>query len=95
MEDEYRFLTLDIKNLYVSITIEQILHIRESFLKFSNTENILKQLVLQSLHTILHQHCFQFNDGFYKPVTEIFLECYEKLNIKSIIEDKHIILCTR
>jgi len=71
MEDGYRFLTLDIKNLYVSTPIEQILHITESFLKFSNTENILKQQGLQSLHTILHQHCFQFNDGFYKPVTGV------------------------
>jgi hypothetical protein len=71
MEDEYRFLTLDIKNLYVSIPIEQILQITESFLKFSNTENNLKQQVLQSLHTILHQHYFQFNDGFYKPVTGV------------------------
>lgn len=103
MEDEYRFLTLDIKNLYVSITIEQILHITESFLKFSNTENILKQQVLQSLRTILHQHYFQFNDGLYKPVTdvatrltsEIFLQCCENLNIKSIIEDKNIIFYTR
>jgi hypothetical protein len=52
MEDEYKFLALDIKNFYISTQIEQILHITESFLKFSNTENILKQQILQSLHTI-------------------------------------------
>jgi hypothetical protein len=85
MEDEYRFLTLDIKNLYISTQIEQILHSMESFLKFSNRQNMLIQQLLQSLHTILHQHYFQFNDGFYKPLTgvamgltaEIFLQCYE------------------
>ena len=94
MEDEYRFLTLDIKNLYVSIPIEQILHITEFFLKLSNTKNMLKQQILQSLQTILHQHYFQFNDGFYKPLTgvtmgltaEIFLECYENLNINVSLE---------
>jgi len=89
MEDEYRFLTLDIKNFYVSVPIEQILHITEFFLKLSKTENMLKQQILQSLHTILYQHYFQFNDGFFKPLTgvamgltaEVFLEFYENLNI--------------
>lgn len=85
MEDEYRFLTHDIKNLYVSIPIEPMLHITEYFLKFSNTENMLKQQILQLLRTILHQLYFQVDDGFYKPLTgvalgltaEIFLQCYK------------------
>lgn len=64
---------------------------------------MIKKQILQSLHTILHQHYFQINDGFYEPLTgvamelilEIFLQCYENLNIKRIIKAKHIVFYTR
>lgn len=55
--------------------------------------------MLHTLHTILHQNYFRFNDKCYKPakgiaicslisglITGIFLQYFENLSIKHIIE---------
>jgi hypothetical protein len=32
---------------------------------------MLKQEILQTLHSILNQNYFQFNNSFYKPATDV------------------------
>ena len=64
---------------------------------------MIKQQILQALHTILNQNYFQLKDSFYKPSTgvtmgspisaliaEIFLQYFENMIIKPAIENIHI-----
>ena len=82
-------------------------HIMKTFFNLKNTEKTLKQQILQTLHTFLHQNYFQFNNSFYKPqadvrmgspisglMAEIFVQCYENLIIIHVVENKHIIFYT-
>jgi hypothetical protein len=105
---EYRLLAFNIKDLYVYIPIEQILLLTKILNNLNNTEKTIKQQILQALHTIINHNYLQFKDSFYKPPTsvtmgspisalsaEIFVQYYETLNIKSAIENKHIVFYIR
>lgn len=105
---EYKPLTFNIKDSHVYIPIEQKLHVTKILSTLNSTEKMIKQQILQALHTILNQNYFQFKDSFYKPPTsvtmgspisahiaKIFVQYYETLSIKPANENKHILFYTR
>jgi len=64
---------------------------------------MLKQEILQTLHIILNQNYFKFNDSFYKPATgvgmgsplsglivKVFSQYCENLILRHAFENKHI-----
>jgi hypothetical protein len=99
---KYKLITLDIENLYVNTPIKETIKITKYFLRQNNIDQILQQQILHTLHTILHQNYFRFDDKSYKLakrvamgstiaglITHIFLQHFEKLTIKHIIESWH------
>lgn len=71
IKHENRPLKFNIKDLYVYIPIKLTLHVTKTLNKLNNTEKMIKQQILQALHTILNQKYFQFKDSFYKPPTSV------------------------
>jgi len=96
---KYKLITLDIENLYVNTPIKKTIKITKYFLRQNNIDQILQQKILYTLHTILHQNYFRFDDKSYKLakrvamsstiaglITHIFLQHFEKLTVKHTIE---------
>jgi hypothetical protein len=67
LEETYRIITFDIKDLYVSIPIQEILQITQSLLRSKKLEKLLIQQTIQLLNTILVQNYCQFEGSFYQP----------------------------
>ena len=67
MKNDHRLITLDIKDLYVDIPINDILFITEDRLGFSNTEIDIKKQSIILIREILNQNYFQFDKQYYKP----------------------------
>lgn len=49
---EYRPLAFNIKDLYVYIPLDQTLHVTKTLNNLNNTEKIIKQQIMQALHTL-------------------------------------------
>jgi hypothetical protein len=108
MQDNYKFLTLDIKDLYVNIPTQNTLHITKQQLHKHNVDGQVATDVLNILETILKLNYFQYEGNFYKPKTgiamgsplsgiiaEIFLQHLEHQLLKNTLENQDIIHCTR
>jgi len=63
INETYRLITLDVKDLYVNTPINAMLNIAEQLLTISSTETSLQQITLL-LHIVLKQHYFQFSYNF-------------------------------
>jgi len=57
-------ITLDIKDLYVNLPIQNILHITKFWLKKHNNINMITEQTLHLLKVILKQSYFQNNNQF-------------------------------
>ena len=88
-----RLLTLDIKDLYVNIPIQESLKLTKDQLTRNNDKHTTHQ-IMTLLSTILKQNYFQFGDQIYQPdkgvtmgspvsgtMAEVFLQHLEETNI--------------
>jgi len=107
IKDSYRLNTLDIKDLYVNIPIQETLQTARSQLLKHNNRTFTDQLC-SLLEAILNQNYFTYQNQIYRPtkgvamgspisglVAEILLQSLEHTHIKSLLDTKCIILYTR
>ena len=107
LNKHHRMLTLDIKDLYTNIPIEETIQIAENRAQKHNDTKTTSQIALL-LNTILKQNYFRFGDKIYQPpkgvamgspisglIAEVFLQHLENTHIKHIMERQHITLYTR
>jgi len=100
---QHRLLTLDIKDLYVNIPIEETLNLTQAQLARNNDNHTTHQ-IMTLLNTILRQNYFSFRDNIYQPnkgvamgspvsgtMAEIFLQHIEETNIKHLIDARFLL----
>ena len=100
-------LTLDIKDLYTNIPIDETIQIAENRTQKHNDTQTKSQISLL-LNTILKQNYFRYDDKIYQPqkgvamgspisgiMAETFLQNLENTHIKHIMENQAITLYTR
>jgi hypothetical protein len=108
LHDNYKFLTLDIKDLYVNIPIQNTLHITKLLLHKHKVNKYVATDTLNISETILNQNYFQYEGNFHKPKTgiamgsplsgiiaEIFIQHLQHQLLKHTLENKTIICYTR
>jgi len=102
INDNHRLITLDIKDLYVNISIEEIIHTTRIQLLKHNDQQTTNQ-ICNILGTILGQNYFAFQDHCYQPdkgvcmgsplsgtMAEIFLQHLGNSHIKPLLDSKCI-----
>ena len=107
INDNHRLITLDIKDLYVNISIEEIIHTTRIQLLKHNDQQTTNQ-ICNILGTILGQNYFAFQDHCYQPdkgvamgsplsgtMAEIFLQQLEISHIKPLLDSKCIAFYSR
>jgi hypothetical protein len=68
INENSRTVTLDIKDLYVNLPLNGIMHATKYWLgKNNNGKDVIKQL-LNMIDTVIQQNYFQYKDTFYQPV---------------------------
>ncbi|XP_023725557.1 uncharacterized protein LOC111874349 [Cryptotermes secundus] len=108
LNPEHKLLTMDIKDLYVNIPINDVIHITNDSLIQNHIDKTTKDEIIKILQMILNQNYFQYNDKFYKPnsgvamgsplsslMAEVFLQHFEQRKVKLLLEDKRIIYYNR
>jgi len=101
-------ITLDIKDLYVNLPVQNTLPITKFCLSEHKNINTITEQTLYFLKIILKQNYFQHNNQFFQPekgialgspisstVAEIYLQCLEEMYIKQCLESKEIIYYLR
>jgi hypothetical protein len=63
----HRTITLDIKDLYVNLPIQNILCITKFWLNKNNWDSTTTEQTLYLLETVLKQNYFQYNNRYYQP----------------------------
>jgi hypothetical protein len=107
INNKHRMITYDVKDLYISIPIDETLKIMEIQLLKNNDKHKTKQKIT-ILKTILAQNYFTFHDTIYHPnkgvamespisgtMAEIFLQYIENRHLKQLLDSKNIIFYTR
>jgi len=107
LKDNYRLITLDIKDLYVNIPIHETIQTARSQLLKHNDRTFTDQLC-SLLEATLNQNYFTYQNQIYRPtkrvamgspisglVAEILLQSLERTHIKPLLDTKRIILYTR
>ena len=103
----HRPLTLDIKDLYFNITIQEIMILKEAKVARNNDKHT-NHKIMTLLSTILKQNYFSFGDKIYQSnkevamgstasgtMAEIFLQHLEEINIKQHIDIKSLSFYTK
>jgi hypothetical protein len=103
-QENHRMISFDIKDLYVNIPIDETLNIIKTKLLQNNNIQITYQM-LSLLKVILSQNYFMFQQKIYQPaqgismgspisslIAETFLQHYEDVNIKQLLDMKNIAL---
>jgi hypothetical protein len=67
LEEIYKLITFDVKDLCVNIPIEEVIITTKSLLRSKKLANSLIQKSILLLCTMLSQNCCQFDDNFYQP----------------------------
>jgi hypothetical protein len=107
--NEYsRMITLDIKDLYVNIPINEIIIITRNLMTKNKIDNTRITQTLVLLDTILNQNYLKFDNKYYQPnkgvamgspisalVAEILLQHYEENLLKNILDKPNIIYYNR
>jgi hypothetical protein len=103
-------ITLNIKDLYVNLPIQNILHITRLWLNKRNNINTITEQTLYLRKLILKQNYFQYNNQFTPPppkksiamgslisntIAEIYLQILEEIYIKQCLESEEIIYYKR
>jgi multisubunit Na+/H+ antiporter MnhE subunit len=107
ISDIHRMLTLDIKDLYVHIPIDETLNITKTILDTHNGPHITTQIV-HLLTAVLEQNDFSYQNVIYKPcngvamssptsgiVAKIFSQHLKECHIAHFLDTHHIICYTR
>jgi hypothetical protein len=107
LHENHRMITCDIKDLYVNIPIDETIKFLKAKLLRNNNTQITHQIIAL-LKATLSQNYFAFQQKIYQPeqgiamgspisslVAEIFLQHYEDIHIKHLLDTKHIALYTR
>jgi DNA integrity scanning protein DisA with diadenylate cyclase activity len=107
MEENFRMITFDMKDLYVNIPINVTLSITKALLLEQNNEHTTKEII-SLLDIIFQQNYFISQNNIYQPekgismgspisviVAEIFLQHLENSHLNQILETKNIIFYTR
>jgi hypothetical protein len=102
----HRFLTLDIKDLYVSVPIQETLNLTKAQLTRNNKRSTNQIMTLQNI--ILKQNYFSFGGQIYQPdkgvatgspvsgtMAEVFLQHLEESTIKHLTDTKILSFYTR
>jgi hypothetical protein len=92
------------KDLCVNVPVTEILHITKTLLKQNNIDTLVSQQILILLNLVLNHNYFECDKKCYKPiqgvamgsplsgiVKEIFLQYFEHLILKHILEMKAVI----
>jgi len=66
ISEHNRMITLDIKDLYVNLPVQNILHITKFWLYKHKNSNTITEQTLYLLKVILKQNYFQYNNQFFK-----------------------------
>jgi hypothetical protein len=64
LKPDHKILTMDIKDLYVNIPINDTLYITNNLLKQNHTDKAITKEIMAILEMILNQNYFQYNDKF-------------------------------
>ena len=107
LDKNHRIITLDIKDLYVNIPIQETLRIAKTLLLENNNEHTTKQ-VITLLKVTLQQNYLSFCNNIYQPekdvsmgspisntIAEIFLQDLENTHLKQILDKQNITFYTR
>jgi hypothetical protein len=107
IHENHTMITFDIKDLYVNIPIHETLNILKIKLLENNNTQITHQ-ILSLLETILSQNYFTYQNKIDQPekgismgspisslTAEIFLQYYEDIHVKQLLDTKNIALYTR
>jgi len=102
IDENYRMITFDIKDLYVTIPIQETFRSAKTLLLENNNEHTSKQMITL-LEVTLQQNYFSFCNNIYQPekavsmgspisntVTEIFLQDLENTHLKQILDAQNI-----
>ena len=105
---QHKCITLDVKDLYVNIPIKEILDIVNKHLRRNNIDKQTTEQCIGLLGVILNNSYFTFNNKYYTnnkgiamgspisgTIAEIFLQHYEQLYVKHLIERQSIKYYTR
>ena len=71
INNQHRIITLDIKYLYASLPIQNIINITTFWLNKYNNQNIIIKQTLELIKIILNQNYFQYNDKYFQPIKGI------------------------
>jgi hypothetical protein len=98
-----RLITLDIKDLYVNLPTQGVLHAAKSWLQRGLSNGDMNKQILILLNTVTEQNYFQYNNQFYKPhkgtamgspisgtIAEIYLQHIENDYIKHWLDRNEI-----
>ena len=104
INNQLKIITLDIKDLYVNLPIENILAITKFLLNVFINQPQITQQILELVKTILYQNYFQYDDKYYQPtkgiamgspipntIAEIYLHYLKETIFKHWMETKEII----
>ena len=108
INENHKIITLEIKDLYVNLSIQNILKITVFCLNKNNQNHASIDNILQLLEIILRQNYFQYNNQFYQPnsgisigspissmLAEMYLQYFEKIHLKYYLETRDIIYYKR
>ena len=104
-----RLITLDIKDMYVNLSITAIMQNVSYWLnKHNNHNKQLSEQVLKMINTIVKQNYFQYEDQIFQPekgiamgspissmIAEIYLQYLENVYIKRWLDSKEILFYIR
>jgi len=108
INENSRIITLDKKDLYVNLSIKNILCITEFWFNKCNQDHITIEQTMHLLEVILKENYFQYSNQFYQPdkgtvmgslissaLAEIYLQYLEEMYLKHCLENKEITYCKR
>lgn len=104
---KHKLVTCDIKDLYINIPTEETLAITKSML-LKNTGTQITQHIITLMRLVLSQNYFKFQNKIHQPekgvslgspvsstIAELFLQHFEDIRIKQLLDTKNIICYTR
>jgi hypothetical protein len=93
----HRIMTLDIKDLYVNIPVEDIIHSIEFWFQLQSRDVTMLNQIKKLLRTVLQQNYFHYEGTYYKPMkgiamgspisslaSELILQYHENRTIKLV-----------
>ena len=98
-----RLITLDVKDLYVNLPTQGVLHAAKFWLQRSLNNGDMNKQILILLNTVMEQNYFQYNNQFYNShkgiamgspisgtIAEIYLQHIENNYIKHWLDSNEI-----